>query len=48
MTGTFPENTIDPEALDNLIETRPTCCVSFEYDGFTVTVRENAEVTLKK
>ena len=37
--------TIDPEALDTVVETSAEASVSFEYDGFTVQVTTEGEDT---
>lgn len=37
---------IDPDALDAVFRGRSDGSVTFDYSGYTVTVRENAEVTV--
>lgn len=39
---------IDPDALDALFQGRATGSVTFDYGGYTVTVRQNAEVLLQE
>lgn len=39
---------VDPDALDALFRGRPAGCVAFDYAGYTVTLRENAEVTVQE
>lgn len=37
---------LDPDALDAIFRDRPDGSVTFEYNGYTVTVRGTAEVTV--
>ena len=39
---------VDPEALDHLFRGRPGGTVTFDYDGYTVTVRSDAEVIVQE
>lgn len=41
-------DTIDPDALDALVQRCPTSTVTFEYDGYTVTVGATDEVIVQE
>lgn len=38
---------VDPDALDTLFSESSACSVTFEYQGYTVTVREDDEVIVQ-
>lgn len=38
---------IDPDALNTLFQGKMSGSVTFEYEGYTVTVEENSEVTVQ-
>lgn len=39
---------VDPDALDALFRGQTRATVTFEYHGYTVTVRENADVVVQE